>query len=297
MSQQEIVPAAPTAPATRRDLSNARMSYDGARAFASQVAQDRLGVLIETPEGHRKAAIAVNAIAEAVAMGLKSPQSQAWQELTCGALRNAVANILDTGLSPVGATKELYIFPEGGRLTVRCSPAGLRKLAARCGQNVVACAVRAKDHFKAYLDGDGWHLRHDPAPWDGGEIVGVFVAVYRTSDNRLMQVVTMSLADVNVNRSKSKMKNGGPWQDFFEQMAIKSVLHRALSSGAITFDEGLTHALAAVPIGGYDGDADEMDLEPPTVRQVTAPEAPRAFPRPPAPPVEETADPVSGEQS
>ena len=130
-----------------------------------------------------------------------------------------------------------------------------------------------------------------------GEIVGVFVAVYRTSDNRLMQVVTMSLADVNVNRSKSKMKNGGPWQDFFEQMAIKSVLHRALSSGAITFDEGLTHALAAVPIGGYDGDADEMDLEPPTVRQVTAPEAPRAFPRPPAPPVEETADPVSGEQS
>ena len=93
-----------------------------------------------------------------------------------------------------------------------------------------------------------------------------------------MQVTSMSLADIKVNRSKSKMKNGGPWADFFEQMAIKSVLHKALSSGAITFDEGLTHALAAVPIGGYDGDADEMDLEAPTVRQVSAPDAPRGRP-------------------
>ena len=217
--------------------------------------------------------------------------------MTCGALRNAVANILDTGLSPVGATKELYIFPEGGRLTVRCSPAGLRKLAARCGQNVIPGAVREKDHFKAYLDNDGWHLRHEPELWNGGEIVGVYVAVYRATDNRLMQVVTMSLADVNVNRSKSKMKEKGPWADFFEQMAIKSVLHKAVSSGAVAFDEGLTHALAAISLGAYDGDADEMDLEPPTVRQVTAPEAPRAFPRPPAPPQEETADPASGEQA
>jgi recombinational DNA repair protein RecT len=296
MSQQEIVPAEVVNTPTKRDIAAARMSYDGARAFASQVAIDRLGSLIETPEGRTKAAIAVNAIAEAVAMGLKGPQSQHWQELTCGALRNAVANILDTGLSPVGATKELYVFPEGGRLTVRVSPAGLRKLAARCGQNVVAMPVRKGEPYGVRVDNDGWRLTHEPDLFGDGEIVGVYVAVYRATDGALMQVTSMSLADIKVNRSKSKMKNGGPWADFFEQMAIKSVLHKALSSGAITFDEGLTHALAAVPIGGYDGDADEADFEAPTVRQVTAPDAPRAFQRP-APPTEETADPASGEQS
>lgn len=294
MSQQEIVPVEQAAPAARRDIAAARMSYDGARAFASQVAKDRLGALIDTPEGRSKAAIAVNAIAEAVAMGLNSPQSNAWQQLTCGALRNAVANILDTGLSPVGAVKELYIFPEGGRLSVRVSPAGLRKLAARCGQNVVALPVRRGERFAAHVDGAGWHLIHEVDPFGGGEIIGVYVAVYRASDGALMQVTTMGLADVNVNRSKSKMKNGGPWQDYFEQMAIKSVLHKALSSGAITFDEGLTHALAAVPVGAYDGDSDDLDLEAPTVREVKAPAAPGRF----VAPVEQTTDEMSeGEQS
>jgi len=84
-----------------------------------------------------------------------------------------------------------------------------------------------------------------------------------------------------------------------EEMIIKSGLHAATSSGAIVFEQGITHTLAATPLGAYDGDVDEMDLEPPTVRQVSAPDAPRAFQRPPAPPVpqtEETADPVSGEQ-
>ena len=293
MSQQEIVPAEVVNAPTKRDIAAARMSYDGARAFASQVAIDRLGSLIETPEGRTKAAIAVNAIAEAVAMGLKGPQSQHWQELTCGALRNAVANILDTGLSPVGATKELYVFPKDGRMSVLVSPAGLIKLASRSGQIVRPGVVRHGDDFGHEIGNDGPVFRHRPVAFSEAPIVGVYVAVYRAADNMLLRVVTMSPADIAVCKSKSKMKNGGPWQDFFEQMAIKSVLHKALSSGAITFDEGLTHALAAVPIGGYDGDADEADLEPPTVRQVSAPEAPRSFQRP-APPVEETADPASG---
>jgi phage RecT family recombinase len=294
MSQQEIVPAEVVNAPTKRDIAAARMSYDGARAFASQVAIDRLGSLIETPEGRTKAAIAVNAIAEAVAMGLKGPQSGHWQELTCGALRNAVANILDTGLSPIAAAKELYVFPKDGRVTVQISPAGLYKLAARAGQIVRPGVVRSGDDFAYEIGNNGPALRHRPVAFSEAPIVGVYVAVYRAADNALLRVVTMSPADIAVCKSKSKMKNGGPWVDFFEQMAIKSGLRKAMSSGAITFDEGLTHALAAVPIGGYDGDADEIDLDAPTVRQVTAPDAPRAFQRPPAPPVEDVADPASG---
>jgi hypothetical protein len=76
-------------------------------------------------------------------------------------------------------------------------------------------------------------------------------------------------------------------------MAAKAVLHRGLSSGAFVFEEGIKHALAAVPLAAYEGDEDEVDLDAPTVRQVAAPDAPRAFQRP-APPVEDVADPASG---
>ena len=273
------------------------VSYESAKAVAVEVLGRRLGEIAKTPEGRERIAMVANAIARTVGEGLGGKSSEHWQKIGNIQLIAAAVAVHETGLSPVGAVKELYVFPEGGVLQVRLSPAGLVKLAGRAGQIVRPAVVRDGDLFDYEIGAEGPRLRHRPVAFSSTPIVGAYVAVYRAVDNALLRVVTMSLADINVCKSKSKMRSGGPWQDFFEQMAIKSVLHRALSSGAITFDDGLTHALAAVPIGGYDGDADEMDLEPPTVRQVTAPEAPRAFPRPPAPTVEETADPVSGEQS
>jgi hypothetical protein len=152
-----------------------------------------------------------------------------------------------------------------------------------------AAGVKAADAFAEYQR--QWAELDEVEGMTG--LASIWVEAERAADNALLRVVTMSPADIAVCKSKSKMKEKGPWKDFFEQMAIKSVLHRALSSGAITFDEGLTHALAATPLGAYDGDADEMDLDAPTVRQVAAPDAPRAFQRP-APPSEDVADPASG---
>ncbi len=273
------------------------VTYESAKAVAVEAIGRRLGEIAKTPEGRDRVGMVANAIARTVGEGLGGSQYEHWQKITNIQMIAAAVTVYETGLSPVGAVKELYLFPEGGVLQVRLSPAGLVKLAGRSGQIVRPAVVRDGDLFEYEIGVEGPRLRHRPVAFSEAAIVGAYVAVYRAADNALLRVVTMSPADIAVCKSKSKMKEKGPWKDFFEQMAIKSVLHRALSSGAITFDDGLTHALAAVPIGGYDGDADEMDLEPPTVRQVTAPEAPRAFPRPPAPPVEETADPVSGEQS
>lgn len=272
------------------------VTYESAKAVAVEAIGRRLGEIAKTPEGRDRVGMVANAIARTVGEGLGGSQYEHWQKITNIQMIAAAVTVYETGLSPVGAVKELYLFPEGGVLQVRLSPAGLVKLAGRSGQIVRPAVVRDGDLFEYEIGVEGPRLRHRPVAFSEAPIVGAYVAVYRAADNALLRVVTMSPADIAVCKSKSKMKEKGPWKDFFEQMAIKSVLHKALSSGAITFDEGLTHALAAVPIGAYDGDADEMDLDAPTVRQVVAPDAPRSFQRPPAPPVEETADPVSGEQ-
>jgi len=275
------------------------VTYESAKAVAVEAIGRRLGESAKTAEGRDRVGMVANAIARTVGEGLGSKNADDWRQITNIQMIAAAVTVYETGLSPVGAVKELYLFPQGGILQVRLSPAGLVKLAGRAGQIVRPDVVRAGDYFVNELGADGPVLIHRPVPWSEAPIVGVYVAVYRAADNALLRVITLNRAEIAVRRSKSKMKDKGPWVDFEKEMIIKSGLHAATSSGAIVFEQGITHTLAATPLGAYDGDVDEMDLEPPTVRQVSAPDAPRAFQRPPAPPVpqtEETADPVSGEQ-
>lgn len=90
---------------------------------------------------------------------------------------------------------------------------------------VDAVAVYAKDTFK-YERGDNPRIVHEPWTGDGepGAVVAAYVVV-RYKDLETKREV-MFKRDIEKVRSKSKAKDGMMWKDFYDQAAIKSVIHR-----------------------------------------------------------------------
>lgn len=281
---------------TELAVADRPIEYADVRAYTIDLLRRRMGESASTPEGRERISTIVASVLQAVGDGLCSKNAADWKRLAVGDLGFAITTIAATGLSPVGAVRELYLFPQGGQLQVRVSPAGLKKLAHRSGQIVRCAVVREGDRFEYALGPNGPMLAHQPVPFGTGQFVGVYCAVYRAVDNALLHVVTMTPGDILVCRSKGR--GGSVWSDFPEPMWLKSVLHRALSSGALLLEEGLTHALASVPLAGVEGDTDDLPLsDGAVVRAVSAPPAPGRLARQPAaaslpePPPELPAEP------
>lgn len=90
--------------------------------------------------------------------------------------------------------------------------------------SIGAHAVYAKDRFK-YVLGDDERIEHEPTMADDR---GPMVAVYATAklkDGTIQREVMMR-ADVEKVRQSSRAKNGGPWKDWYEEMARKTVVRR-----------------------------------------------------------------------
>ncbi|CAO3358697.1 recombinase RecT [Azospirillum palustre] len=104
---------------------------------------------------------------------------------------------------------------------------GIRKLAFNSGQLKVldAFCVHANDHFD-YEYGFDPNVTHKPPKLgqDRGPIIGVY-AVSETKDGeRSLEV--MDRAAVEKVRAVSRSKDRGPWVDWWDEMARKTVLRR-----------------------------------------------------------------------
>lgn len=104
---------------------------------------------------------------------------------------------------------------------------GIRKLAFNSGQLKVldAFCVHANDHFD-YEYGFDPNVTHKPPKLgqDRGPIIGVY-AVSETKDGeRSLEV--MDRAAVEKVRSVSRSKDSGPWVQWWDEMARKTVLRR-----------------------------------------------------------------------
>ena len=140
-------------------------------------------------------------------------------------LFNALMRCAQDGLICDGREAALVIFRDRERGSVaQYMPmvAGIRKLVLQSGEitrfeQAVICEGDAWD----YELGDQPHIKHKPALDNRGRpILAYSVAQFR--DGTLSRDV-MTVAEIEKRRNVSRSKDGGPWVDWWNEMACKTV--------------------------------------------------------------------------
>lgn len=160
------------------------------------------------------------------------------------------------GLDPSGVLGQGWLVPyknnRTGKYEAQFIPGyrGLRELARRTGDvlNVEARVVYDKDAFEYVLGYDPANsrpsLRHVPClDADPGKVRGAYSIIWmRESPHPLMEI--MSHAQIEKVRAVSRAANEGPWVDWWEEMARKTVFRRALSYVPLSTEAARSIALA-----------------------------------------------------
>ena len=195
-------------------------------------------------------------------------------------LFNECVKCATDGLFPDGREAALVEF--GGKVQYMPMVKGLIKLARQSGEiaTLTAHIVREGDEFE-YVLGDEERLVHKPNIETSGKPRLVYATVTFKDGTRQREVMTV--ADVEKVRAVSRAKNNGPWVQWWDEMARKTVirrllkyvtlspdLHRTVEREDSEFGEMKRAALAAVPSDPHRealaalGSAAPEDDEPPT---------------------------------
>jgi phage RecT family recombinase len=137
------------------------------------------------------------------------------------------------GLFPDGREAALVIFNSKDKKTgewrklVQYMPmvGGIIKRLRNSGElaSISAYVVFSNDEFDYEL-GDNPHIKHKPSLGDRGAPIGVYATAKLNNGETLREV--MSVAEVEKVRAVSRAKDDGPWVDWWEEMARKSVIRR-----------------------------------------------------------------------
>lgn len=103
---------------------------------------------------------------------------------------------------------------------------GILKKIRNSGElaSIGAHVVYERDQFEYEL-GDDERIAHKPfLGADRGQPIAAY-AIAKTKDGAIYREV-MSVADIEKVRAASKAKNGGPWFDWWDEMARKTVIRR-----------------------------------------------------------------------
>lgn len=158
-------------------------------------------------------------------------------------LFNACNRAAQDGLLPDGREGKIVVF--NTKLNDKWVKAaqwmpmvgGLRKLAAKHGFSIDAQVVFANDEF-VYELGDDTRIVHRPPPLGKprGEVIGVYaIATHGTSGEKYREV--MDKDAIEKVRAASKGADKGPWKDWWDEMARKTVVKRIYKTLPIAFDE------------------------------------------------------------
>jgi recombination protein RecT len=181
------------------------------------------------------------------------------------------------GLLPDGREGAFVIFKskvkergEGNRVVerwvdkVQWMPmvAGILKKIRNSGKliSITANVVYQSDEFRFWIDDAGEHVQHQPASFalDRGGVIGAY-AMSRTKDGGTY-IEVMSLAQINQVRAVSRAANDGPWVNWFDEMARKTVVRRLAKRLPISTDVEVM----------FEHDNETYDLRPVRdVREVT----------------------------
>lgn len=138
-------------------------------------------------------------------------------------LYNAAIRAAADGLLPDG--REGAFVSMGGKPTWMPMVGGIIKRLATAGISIDAQVVYENDDFEQTLGDDA--AIHHKAPRLGqprGEPLGVY-AIARLANGMVMREV-MDKAEVEKVRAASRSGNGGPWKQWWTEMARKTVIRR-----------------------------------------------------------------------
>lgn len=132
------------------------------------------------------------------------------------------------GLMPDGREAALVVYRSKSGPTVQYMPmvGGVLKKIRNSGElaSISANVVYANDHFD-YALGDDERIEHKPLLSDDrGKPIAVY-AIARMKDGAVYREV-MSVAQVEKVRAASRAANAGPWVDWWDEMARKTVIRR-----------------------------------------------------------------------
>jgi recombination protein RecT len=160
-----------------------------------------------------------------------------------------------------GSLRQGYLVPYDRVCQFQPSYIGLLELARRSGEfrDIDAILVGSNDEFRYERDSDQGgplqvarpRLLHRPNLWDPGETLGVYV--YAILWNGEPKFHSMTKAEVEKARSKSRARNSLMWTEFWGEGAKKTVLRRFLKTQKLSPE--LADALAL--------DNQEFDLDAP----------------------------------
>lgn len=161
---------------------------------------------------------------------LKNPKAMQAAQEQPAYVRRALTKVASIGLSLNPATAYAYLVPRfdkniGNHICLDISYKGLVKLATDSGAIKWAKAELVKEHDTFQFKGVASEPVHKMEPFgDRGKLVGVY-CVAKTSDGDFLTDV-MSLDEIKDVQKTSKAKFG-PWNDWFGEMAKKTIIKRA----------------------------------------------------------------------
>lgn len=129
------------------------------------------------------------------------------------------------GLQPDGREAALTKF--GNKVAYMPMVAGILKKVRQSGDlsTITAQVVYQNDTFEYWIDDQGEHLSHHPEMLeDPGEPRAVYAMARTTDGGVYIEVLRMS--DVERIRKASRSSSGGPWAQWWDQMAKKSAIRR-----------------------------------------------------------------------
>jgi recombination protein RecT len=104
---------------------------------------------------------------------------------------------------------------------------GILKKIRNSGElaSITARVVYGGDKFRYWIDDSGEHVEYEPADTPDTNVIRRVFAMARTKSGELY-VEPMSVDEIEKVRAVSRSKDKGPWADWWDQMAIKTVLRR-----------------------------------------------------------------------
>lgn len=181
------------------------------------------------------------------------------------------------GLIPDG--QECAIIPMKGKAVYWRMVAGLLKKARNSGEikTIMSETVHKNDTFEYWTDEKGRHLIHKPNMLsDRGPLLGAF-AMAETKDGGVY-IEVMSKAQIDKRRAVSRASSNGPWVDWYDEQAKKTV-SKALCKWLPSSTDIL--GMPSPDVEDEDGDMEPLSsFQPPAAETAKDPaSAPRASAR------------------
>lgn len=146
-------------------------------------------------------------------------------------LQNAILNVASIGISLNPALAHAYLVPRDGAIYLDISYKGLVKIATEAGAILWAKSELVYKGDTFTYNGPSTAPTHNADVFgDRGELVGGYCIAKLPSGDTLIEVMKKEEIDRVRDTSKAFQKGKGPWVDWYEEMAKKTITKRAYKS-------------------------------------------------------------------